>query len=248
MGGWFITGTDTGVGKTRVAQALLAVLVQAGHAAVGMKPVASGAGSTPAGLWHADAEALRAVSGVAADYDDINPYCFASAVAPHLAAELAGTDIHPEKILECFRRLQHRAAFVVVEGAGGWRVPLGPQLSMADLARTLGLPVILVVGMRLGCLSHALLTVEAIRRDGLPLAGWIANRIEPDLALFERNLATLETRIGQPPLAVFPHQPAGSIVAWPGAFPLEKMINITSPAPHGTPAGSNSEINTRLHE
>ncbi|MEK7816516.1 MAG: dethiobiotin synthase [Pseudomonadota bacterium] len=247
MNGWFITGTDTGVGKTRAAQALLVALAQAGHAAVGMKPIASGAGSTPAGLRHADAEALRAVSGVAADYDDINPYCFAPAVAPHLAAELAGIDIRPEKILEHFRRLQHRAAFVVVEGAGGWRVLLGPQLSMADLARALGLPVVLVVGMRLGCLSHALLTVEAIRRDGLPLAGWIANRIEPDLALFERNVAALETRIGQPPLAVFPHQSTGAVMTWPGAFSLEKMINITSPA-HGAPAGSNPEINARLHE
>ena len=99
MNGWFITGTDTGVGKTRAAQALLVALAQAGHAAVGMKPIASGAGSTPAGLRHADAEALRAVSGVAADYDDINPYCFAPAVAPHLAAELAGIDIRPEKFL-----------------------------------------------------------------------------------------------------------------------------------------------------
>lgn len=247
MGGWFISGTDTGVGKTRVAQALLAALAQAGHAAVGMKPVASGARHTPAGLRHADAEALRAVSGVPADYDDVNPYCFAPAVAPHLAAELAGIEIRPEKILGHFRCLQRRASFVVVEGAGGWCVPLGPDLTLADLARALGLPVMLVVGMRLGCLNHALLSVEAIRRDRLPLAGWIANRIDPDMALFERNVAALEARIGQPPLAVFPYQPAGSVAVWPGAFSLEKMINIISPA-HGAPAGPNSEKNTRLPE
>lgn len=247
MSGWFITGTDTGVGKTLIACALVDALARAGHKVAGMKPVASGARRASDGLRHEDAERLRAAGNVQADYETINPYCFEPPIAPHLAAEDAGQVIRLELILERYARLKQRARFIVVEGAGGWRVPLGPQLSMADLARALGLPVVLVVGMRLGCLSHALLSVEAIRCDGLPLAGWIANRIEPDMALFERNVAALEVRIGQPPLAVFPHQPAGSVATWPGAFSIEKMINITSPA-HEAPAGSNSEKNTRLHE
>ncbi len=243
--GWFITGTDTGVGKTLIACALMDALVRAGHKVVGMKPVASGAiqGSisaardgmsgaaarrTPDGLRHEDAERLRAAGNVATDYETINPYCFEPPVAPHLAAEDAGREIRLELILERYAQLKQRARFVVVEGAGGWRVPLGPQRAMSDLAHALGLPVVLVVGMRLGCLNHALLSVEAIRRDGVPFAGWVANRVDPGMQLFERNLLALERRIGLAPLTIFPHRPPGDHLAWPEPLSLEKMISIAT--------------------
>ena len=226
--GWFITGTGTGVGKTLIACALVDALARAGHKVAGMKPVASGARRTPDGLRHEDAERLRAAGNVQADYETINPYCFEMPIAPHLAAEDAGQAIRLELILERYAQLRQRARFVVVEGAGGWRVPLGPQSAMSDLARALGLPVVLVVGMRLGCLNQALLSVEAIRRDGAAFAGWVANRIDPGMPLFERNLVTLEQRIGLAPLAIFPHRSPGNHPAWPAPLSLEKiMMNIT---------------------
>lgn len=228
ISGWFITGTDTGVGKTQVACALVGALAQAGHRVVGMKPVASGARCTPDGLRHEDAERLRVAGNVPADYKTVNPYCFEPPVAPHLAAEDAGQSIRRELILECYAQLKQRAQFVVVEGAGGWRVPLGPQWAMSDLARVLGLPVVLVVGMRLGCLNQALLSVEAIRSDGAAFAGWVANCIDPGMLLFERNLAALEQRIGLAPLAIFPHGSPGSHLVWPMPFSLEKMVRITA--------------------
>ena len=205
MSGWFISGTDTGVGKTRVAQALLAALAQAGHAAVGMKPVASGARPTPAGLRHADAEALRAASGVPADYDDVNPYCFAPPIAPHIAAREAGVPIRMAVIAKSYAGLARRVDIVVVEGVGGLLVPLGRAFDAADIPLQLGLPVVLVVGLRLGCLSHTLLTVEALRARGLRLAGWIANRIDPDMARAAQNLQTLRARLRAPLLGTIPH-------------------------------------------
>ena len=226
--GWFITGTDTGVGKTLIACALMAALARAGHQVVGMKPVASGARRTPAGLRNTDAEALHAASNVGGDYADVNPYCFEPAIAPHLAAEEAGREIELKRILESYARLKQRARFVVVEGAGGWRVPLGPRWAMSDLARALGLPVVLVVGMRLGCLNHALLSVEAIRRDGVPFAGWVANGMDPGMQALERNLATLEKNIGLAPLAIFPHSSRGNHRVWPAPFSLEKILPIAT--------------------
>lgn len=226
--GWFITGTDTGVGKTQVACALVGALAQAGHPVVGMKPVASGARRTPDGLRNEDAERLQAVGSVSTDYETINPYCFEPPVAPHLAAEDAGLPIRRELILERYARLKQRAQFVVVEGAGGWRVPLGPQWTMSDLALAFGLPVVLVVGMRLGCLNQALLSVEAIRRDGAILAGWVANHIDPGMLLFDRNLAVLEQRIGVAPLAIFPYDSREDSPRWPEPFLLEKMMSIVA--------------------
>ena len=226
--GWFITGTDTGVGKTLMACALVDALARAGHKVAGMKPVASGARRTPDGLRHEDAERLQAAGNVQTDYETINPYCFEPPIAPHLAAEDADQAIRLELILERYTQLKQRARFVVVEGAGGWCVPLGPQLAMSDLARALGLPVVLVVGMRLGCLNQALLSVEAIRRDGAVFAGWVANRIDPGMPLFERNLAALEQRIGLAPLAIFPHRSPENHLAWPTPLSLEKMMNITT--------------------
>ena len=174
--GLFVAGTDTGVGKTRVATALLRALAGAGTRAIGMKPVAAGVAAEAA--INADVLALAAASGVEAPQADVNPYGFASAIAPHVAAERAGVAIDLETIAAAYGRLAARADVVVVEGAGGVLVPLGPRLDMLDVAARLRLPVVLVVGIRLGCLSHALLSALAIAARGVELRGWIANRTQ----------------------------------------------------------------------
>jgi dethiobiotin synthetase len=227
MPGWFVTGTDTGVGKTLFAVSLLAGLARAGFKAAGMKPVASGCRETPEGLRNEDAERLMAASSVPLAYEEINPYALAPPVAPHLAAAAAGIEISLENILEHFDRLRARAEFVVVEGAGGWFVPLGPTLTMADLARALGLPVILVVGLRLGCLNHALLTAEAIGRMGCPLAGWVANRIDPEMMLVEQNIETLRERLAAPLIAELPYLERGHFSAVMTHRDVERLIKIT---------------------
>jgi dethiobiotin synthetase len=200
--GWFITGTDTGVGKTQVATALLRMLARQGRQAVGMKPVASGAQETGAGLRSDDALQLQAASSVSATYDEINPYCFAPAVAPHLAASQP-MEIAP--ILRCFHALAARADYLIVEGVGGWAVPINAQQTMADVARQMNLPVLLVVGVRLGCLNHALLTATAIAQAGAPFAGWIANAIDSQMALPRENIKALAQRLPGPLLATFPY-------------------------------------------
>ncbi len=202
--GWFITGTDTGVGKTSVAVALLAQLARQGYRVAGMKPVASGGEHTEAGLRHGDALALLHASSVQAEYSDVNPYAFAPAVAPHLAAAAAGVEIDLEKIYACFTRLSAAVDVVIVEGVGGWCVPLKRHMTTVHLAVKLNLPVILVVGLRLGCLNHALLTAEAIARNGLELAGWVANRIDPAMELAQENIIALQGRIQAPLLGVVP--------------------------------------------
>jgi len=208
MRGFFITGTDTGVGKTLVSVGLLRNFAAAGLRAVGMKPVASGALQTTAGLRNADALALQAASTASQPYDDVNPYVFVSAIAPHLAAAEAGVTIEPSRILAALQRLCSGADVVVVEGVGGWQVPLADGLQLPDLARSLGLPVILVVGLRLGCLNHAQLSARAIREDGLILAGWVANAIDPDFECRSGNLATLKQAIHAPLLGDVAWQPA----------------------------------------
>jgi len=202
--GWFITGTDTDCGKTLVAAALVHKLRAAGEDVAVMKPVASGCEMTADGLRNADALALIAASGRAWPYTRVNPYAFAPAIAPHIAAAQVGVAIEAQPILDAAVALAAGQDALVVEGAGGWRVPLGDELDMAALAVALRLPVILVVGMRLGCLNHALLTAEAIARDGCRLAGWVANTIDPGQAEFEANLQTLSARIGAPCLGVIP--------------------------------------------
>jgi dethiobiotin synthetase len=226
--GWFITGTDTGVGKTRIACLLLEALAREGRRAVGMKPVASGCRETVAGLRSEDAERLLAASGVAVDYAEVNPYAFAPAMAPHLAAHESGVEIRNEKILESFQRLRQKAPWLVVEGVGGWMVPLGERLTMADVARAMRLPAILVVGLRLGCLNHALLTAAAIQREGVPLAGWIANQIDPAMTHVDQNIAALNESIAAPLLARFPYRSLGHHGAPAPVFPRETIMHLTS--------------------
>ena len=207
MRGFFVTGTDTGIGKTRVSAGLLKALAKSGLKTVGMKPVASGADMTSEGLRNEDALALQAAAFLKRDYGLVNPYCFAPPVAPHLAAREAGVEIELERILTSYSELCRGADVAVVEGVGGWQVPLSDSLELPDLARALDLPVVLVVGMRLGCLNHAALTARAIRADGLELAGWVANAIDPDFQRPEANLATLQAELGAPLLGQLPHAP-----------------------------------------
>lgn len=203
--GYFITGTDTGVGKTLVAAALIRRHGQRGARVVGMKPVASGCVLTPQGLRNEDALALMEHATVKVPYERVNPYAFEPPIAPHLAAAAVGVTIELPRIVAAYREVEERADVVIVEGAGGWRVPLGPETLLSDLPEQLGLKVILVVGLRLGCLNHALLTAEAIRHAGnATLVGWIGNHIDPGFTFAKENLATLRARLPAPCLGVIP--------------------------------------------
>lgn len=202
--GLFITGTDTGVGKTRVATALLRAFARRGLRAVGMKPVAAGCERINGALVSEDVVALAAASNVNLPVDLINPYRFQPAIAPHLAAELAGETISLQRIRDAYVALAARTDRVVVEAAGGFLVPLNEHEDFGDLARLLELPVLLVVGMRLGCLNHALLTAEAVQRRGLQFAGWVANRLDAQMPAFEQNVHALRERLGVPLLGTIP--------------------------------------------
>ena len=227
--GLFITGTDTGVGKTLVASALLTAYAARGIKAVGMKPVASGAEPGPEGLVNEDVEQLIAASNVNAPREDINPYCFRPPIAPHIAAFQAGIPIALDRIERSYGRLAASAQVVVVEGVGGFYVPLGKSIDTAQLAVRLALPVVLVVGMRLGCLNHALLTAHAISAQGLKLAGWIANHVDPDMAVAEDNVRTLEERIAAPLIARLSHAPRPDPRVTAAALDLAKLEGSDSP-------------------
>ena len=203
---YFITGTDTGVGKTFVTCALLHNLREQGIDAIGMKPIAAGADTTPEGLRNDDIEALRSASGVPLVSEDLNCYLLAEPIAPHIAAANEGIDIDLDVIRQRFDQLTELADVVLVEGVGGFIVPLGDDIDTADLAADLDLPVVLVVGMRLGCLNHALLTQAAIVARGLTLAGWVANQIDPNMAELDANVEALEERIRAPLLGVIEWQ------------------------------------------
>lgn len=204
MPGLFVTGTDTGVGKTLVSAALLHGMKTLGLRAAGMKPIAAGADLVD-GLWvNEDVVELTRAAGVEAPPDWVNPYLFRDAVAPHIAADRKGVRIEIPRIVDACRDLAGLADWVVVEGAGGFRVPLDAHRDSADLAAALELPILMVVGMRLGCLNHALLTAEAIATRGLRLAGWVANQVDPDMPAFAENIAALEARLPAPRLAVVP--------------------------------------------
>jgi dethiobiotin synthetase len=202
--GLFVTGTDTGVGKTRVAVALIHALRARGLRVAAMKPVS--AGNAPGEL-NEDVVALLQAANVTADLRDLNPYAFEPAIAPHIAAQQAGGRIDLDVIVESYGRLAAAADVVVVEGAGGWRVPLNEHEDLADLAQRLRLPVVLVVGLRLGCLNHALLTAESIAHRKLPWGGWVGNAIDPDMASQSENVASLRARLPGPCLGIHSYQP-----------------------------------------
>lgn len=200
--GYFVTGTGTGVGKTVASCALLHAFSARGKTTVGMKPVAAGREN---GKWK-DVELLAAASTVAAPREQVNPYALNPPIAPHIAASLAGINIDINVVRQAYLELQKIADVVIVEGAGGFLVPLNDRQDSADMAQALGLPVIVVVGMQLGCLSDALLTAQAVRATGLPLAGWVANRIDPQMASFDENVLALEQRLKCPLLGVLPFE------------------------------------------
>ncbi|OHC69499.1 MAG: dethiobiotin synthase [Rhodocyclales bacterium GWA2_65_20] len=196
--GYFITGTDTEIGKTHSAVKLIRHWQAQGKRVLAMKPVASGCDILPDGRWHNDDVARLVAATGQRDLELMNPYRFLPPVSPHIAARAAGVTIDPALIVAHYQRLAADADLVLVEGAGGWLAPLSDTLDMQGLAQALGLPVILVVGMKLGCINHALLTAQAIRASGCTLAGWVANRVVPAQQAFEDNLATLVRALGEP--------------------------------------------------
>ena len=209
--GIFVTGTDTGVGKTVVACAVVRALRDEGARVAVMKPVASGAVQTPEGLRNADALALMdaAGPGFSHAYSQVNPYCFEPAISPHIAAKEARIEVDTSIIRQKYDQLAVGADWVVVEGAGGWFAPINEHQTMADLAWALSVPALLVVGLKLGCLNHAQLTRLGVEAHGVRLAGWVVSGIDPHMMRVEANLAALERLFGEPPLAVVPHLPAG---------------------------------------
>lgn len=217
---YFVIGTDTNVGKTYVASALVRHFVRAGFKAVGMKPIASGCELSQQGDWqhelvNEDVLALSDASNINAPLDLINPYRFAPSIAPHLAAMRTGVEMNLDVITHAYQQLAAMAEVVIVEGAGGFIVPINQCETLADLALKLDIPVILVVGMRLGCINHALLTVEAIETRGLKLAGWVANQIDPNMTMFEGNLSSLQQRIAAPCL---------SVVRWQSSVSFDNFV------------------------
>lgn len=239
--GLFVTGTDTEIGKTHVSCALLAAARLRGRRVGAMKPVAAGADATPLGLRNDDALALIAAARgtaldapvPAGDYDAVNPYCFAPPVSPHIAAAEAGVEVDLARIATMAKaRLTGSPPendWLVVEGAGGWLAPLSGRDSIADLAVAVGLPVLLVVGLRLGCLNHAELTAREIRRAGLPLVGWVANGIDPHMARREENVSMLTYRFGEPPLARFGFRDPPEALAAAGHALFDRLVDRLTP-------------------
>jgi dethiobiotin synthetase len=209
----YVTGTDTGIGKTTASVALLRALRGRGLRAAGMKPVASGCVESAQGWRNDDALALQAASDPAPAYADLNPYALPLPLAPEIAAREAGVGIGLEPIRAAFERLRAGADTVVVEGVGGWAAPLSAALDQADLVRELGLPVVLVVGLRLGCLNHARLSARAIAADGCELVGWIANEIDPAMERIDENVELLAARIPAPCWGRLPHAPGAADLA-----------------------------------
>lgn len=218
MIGCFVTGTDTGVGKTLAASALLQALARRHGRVVGMKPVAAGGTRSGAAWTNEDVLALRAASTIEVPAELQNPIFLLDPVSPHIAAERAGVRIDIPHVIACYRELALRADAVVVEGAGGFHVPLSKETTGADLAQALALPMVLVVGLRLGCLNHALLTADAISARGLTLAGWVANRIDPQMQAQDDNIALLRSKLPAPLLGDFPYQ------RWPDASAVKLQL------------------------
>ncbi|MFD1009145.1 dethiobiotin synthase [Oceanisphaera ostreae] len=202
---FFITGTDTDVGKTLVTQALMQATHDLGHKVLGYKPVASGCKLIDGELKNSDALTLQAASSIALPYAMHNPYAFAPAIAPHIAAAQARENISLSHLSEGLARLQATAAdYIFVEGAGGWRLPINEQQYLSDWVKKEHLSVILVVGARLGCINHALLTLDAIRHDGLVVVGWVLNQVDPNMSHYQANAEALKQRIKAPLLGEIP--------------------------------------------
>ena len=213
---YFVIGTDTNVGKTYIASGLVQHFVQAGYTTSVMKPIASGCEANQQGeLLNEDVNNLRNASNVQAPLDLINPYRFLPPIAPHLAAEQIGVKMQLDIIKKAYVKLTAIAEVVIVEGAGGFFVPINAAETLADLASTLNIPIILVVGMRLGCINHTLLTVEAINARGLTLAGWVANQIDENMSMFDENLMSLKQRLLAPCL---------SVVRWQGPVSFDEKL------------------------
>lgn len=202
--GFFVTGTDTGVGKTLVSLGLMELLKERGHRVAGMKPVASGCDVTPAGLRNADALALQARASLQLPYDHVNPCAYEPPVAPHIAATETGQPIDLAGIQQRYRAIAAKVECVVVEGVGGWKVPLNEEQDVSDLARMTGLPVVLVVALRLGCLNHAILALESIESSAVPFAGWVANCMDREMLRASENIDYLSERMRRPPLGIIP--------------------------------------------
>ena len=202
---FFITGTDTNAGKTFASCSILSAAQVQGYSTAAIKPVAAGVSNSPQGLQNEDVIALAQYCSLPLTLSDINPVCFKDPIAPHIAAQRAGINLNAGNIAEqCQKIINMKADLTLVEGAGGWKVPLSEQETMADIAKHLEIPVILIVGMRLGCLNHALLTAQSILADGVRLAGWIANQIDPEMSVYQENLATLVNLMPAPMLAELP--------------------------------------------
>jgi dethiobiotin synthetase len=229
--GIFITGTDTGVGKTLVSTALMRALKGRGLRVAGMKPVASGSESTPAGLRNEDALALMQEQSTPFPYELVNPFAFVPAIAPHIAAAQAGIAIRLPKIVTAFETIQGLADIVIVEGAGGWYAPLSQDESIEDLSLALRLPVLLVVALRLGCLNHAILTARAIERSSQSICGWVANRIEPAFPHWQENVATLTRQLRAPLLGIIDHQSQPNIELAARSLNVDSLL----PRPPGHP-------------
>lgn len=219
--GFFVTGTDTGIGKTIVSCALLRAFAAQGKEVIGMKPIVAGSENDQ---WM-DVEQLLAASNVNVTRQQINPYAFDPPISPHLAAQQLGTEIDLSVIYHAYQQLSAKADLVIVEGAGGFLVPVNERQNGSDLAKTLNLPVILVVGMRLGCLNHALLTAQAIKTAGLTLAGWVANCIDPQMNVVAENIATLEQRLDFPLLGTLPFRREANIAHNAGLLDTEILTN-----------------------
>lgn len=209
---FYVTGTDTGIGKTWVSVALIHALRRAGYRVVGMKPVASGCVRATSGWVNEDALALQEASDPRPDYLDVNPFALPLATAPEIAAEHARETLELAPLVDAHRRLGASADWVVVEGVGGWLAPLSSELMQSDLTRALSLPVVLVVGLRLGCINHALLSLRALRQDGAEVLGWVANAVDPELEFSDQTLVILRQRLDLPFIGLLKHdQPAEQV-------------------------------------
>ena len=222
---FFVTGTDTDAGKTLVTQGLLEAVNRAGLRTFGLKPVAAGCEQTPDGLQNDDALKLQAAANVKLPYEQVNPIALEPAIAPHIAAQKIGKPLSASRLAGyCQGAMLQPVDCVFIEGAGGWRVPLNSRETLAQLAIELNKPVILVVGMKLGCINHALMTAECIRRDGLTLAGWVANRVDPEMSEFEANLDTLKAMIPAPLLGVVEHLSPVTVDAVADALDISPLL------------------------